>query len=135
MKREELLTDILDITPGIEDKKLIQFLKKPELAKVYGMIEKIMKAQKLHENLMRVDVLHYLAENFPEEKARIKELQGLSPEDWNKFIEERKNTPCGIDISVHGNKKLIARVMFYPQEMKVTARYLSYKERKELKYI
>lgn len=135
MKKEEILTELLEKTPGTEDKKIISFLKKPELKKVYSMYCQVMRAQRLSENITRVEILKSLVEDFPEERERIEALQAMTPEEWKQFIIQRKNTPGGIDTQVHGNNKLIARVMFYPESMTITARYLSMAERQELNYV
>ena len=129
-KKEELQNALLVITPRKEDQEIIRYLKKPELRRVYDVFQEWKRIYSIPWT--QVETIKYLVEEGYREQAE--EACRLSGEAWKENEDRFRNMPVGIDTPVHGNKKLIARVMYYPGEHKITARYLSYQERKELKY-
>lgn len=131
-KKEELLNSLLAVTPGEQDRAIICYLKKPELIRVYDVFQEWKRIQE-RPKWTQVETIKYLIEQGHKDKAE--EVCHMSGEAWQEHEEKFRNTPVGYDTPVHGNSKLIARVMYYPGENKITARYLSLQERKELKYI
>ena len=129
-KKEELLNALLVITPGKEDQGLIRYLKKPELRRVYDTFQEWKRIYSIPWT--QVETIKYLVEHGYKKEAE--EACQLSGEAWNNAKERFWNLPVWIDTPVHGNTKLIARITYYPWNHKITARCLSYQERKELKY-
>lgn len=130
-KKEELLKNLLIITPRKQDQEIIRYLKKSELKRVS---EKFQEWKRIYSfPWTQVETIKYLVEHgYNEEAERACKLSG---EAWHDEKERLKNLPVWIETSVHGNTTLIARITYYPGEHQLTARYLSSQERKKLKYL